>query len=80
MLLKFLNKAKEYMISGDMESLIKCIKNREINLKGQSRAKTSHPGEFDPDGWLGGGTLDYRFSNAKVIIRDIFESEVAADA
>ena len=80
MLLKFLNQAKEYMISGDMESLIKCIKNREINLKGQSRAKTSHPGEFDPDGWLGGGTLDYRFSNAKVIIRDIFESEVAADA
>ena len=80
MLLKFLNQAKEYMVSGDMESLIKCIKNREINLKGQSRAKTSHPGEFDTDGWLGGGTLDYRFSNAKVIIRDIFESEVAADA
>ena len=80
MLLKFLNQAKEYMVSGNMESLMKCIKNREINLKGESRAKTSHPCEFDSDVWIGGGALDYRFSNAKVIIRDIFESEVAADA
>lgn len=80
MLFKFLTQSKEYMVSGDMESLIKCIKNREINLKGQSRAKTSHPGEFDSEVWFGGGALDYRFSNAKVIIRDIFESEVAADA
>ena len=46
----------------------------EEKLK-QSRAKTLHPGEFDPNGWFGGDELDYRFGNAKVIIGDIFESE-----
>ena len=34
-----------------------------------------HPGEFDPGAWFGGLELDYRFGNAKIIIRDIFESE-----
>ena len=34
-----------------------------------------HPGEFDPYVWYGGGALDYRFRNALVIIKDIFESE-----
>ena len=50
------------------------IRRRERELK-QSRAKTLHPGEFDPYQWYGGGFLDYRFGNAKVIIGDIFESE-----
>lgn len=76
----FLTQAQELMKIADIEGLKKCIKNREIFLKGANRAKTSHPGEFDPTVWLGGGELDYRFNNAKMIIRDIFESEVDVHA
>ena len=43
------------------------------------RAKTEHPGEFEPVVWLGGRELDYRFGNAKIILRDIFESEGLID-
>ena len=64
-----------YPINLDFEEMKKAIKAREIMLKGQSRAKTAHPGEFNPNDWIGGGELDYRFNNAKTIIRDIFESE-----
>ena len=80
MLSRFLKNTKEAMTDGDMEALKKTIKDREVFLKGQNRAKTSHPGEFDRQAWMGGGELDYRFGNAKVIIRDIFESEVGAHA
>lgn len=73
-LCRFLLKAQELMRHGDLEGLKVEIKRRERELK-QSRAKTMHPGEFDPSAWFGGGLLDYRFGNAKVIIRDIFESE-----
>ena len=62
------------MRNADLEGLKTEIKRRERELK-TSRAKTLHPGEFDRDAWFGGGELDYRFGNAKVIIGDIFESE-----
>ncbi len=71
----FLKSAQGCMKRNDTDGLKKCIKSREIALKGQSRAKTCHPGQFD-NVWLGGGELDYRFGNAKMIVRDIFESEV----
>ena len=74
LLCRFLKKAQELMVSQDTEGLKAEIKRRERELK-QGRAKTMHPGEFDITGWYGGGQLDYRFGNAKVIIRDIFESE-----
>ena len=61
-------------MSADLEGMKTEIKRRERYLK-DSRAKTLHPGEFDPETWIGGGMWDYRFSNARVIIRDIFESE-----
>lgn len=70
----FLRKAQILMKNADLDSLKMEIKRRERELK-TSRAKTLHPGEFDRDTWFGGGELDYRFGNAKVIIRDIFESE-----
>lgn len=76
----FIQKAREYMKSEDIEGLKRLIKNREIELKGTGRARTCHPGEFDETEWFGGHGLDYRFSNAKVIIRDIFESEGIVDA
>lgn len=53
--------------------------NREVQLKGTNRAKTTHPGEFDVNEWIGGGELDYRFFNARTIVRDIFESEGKTD-
>ncbi len=73
-LCNFLRKEQELMRSNDLEGMKTEIKRRERELK-QSRAKTMHPGEFDPSTWYGGGLLDYRFGNAKVIIKDIFESE-----
>ncbi len=73
-LCNFLRKEKELMIDGNLEGIKTEIRRRERELK-QTRAKTMHPGEFDPTVWYGGGALDYRFGNAKVIMRDIFESE-----
>jgi len=80
MLLRFLQSAKAAMQDGDMEGLKKIIRDREVFLKGQSRAKTAHPGEFDRQKWMGGKELDYRFRTAQTIIRDIFESEGRAHA
>lgn len=76
----FIKKLQECMRNNNVEEMKKVIKTREIMLKGQSRAKTAHPGEFNPNDWIGGGELDYRFNNAKTIIRDIFESEGLIDA
>jgi hypothetical protein len=76
----FIKKLQECMRNNDVEEMKKAIKAREIMLKGQSRAKTAHPGEFNPNDWIGGGELDYRFNNAKTIIKDIFESEGLIDA
>lgn len=73
-LCNFLRKSQSLMDAGDLEGMMTEIKRRERELK-QSRAKTLHPGEFDPSLWYGGGYLDYRFGNAKVLIGDIFESE-----
>jgi len=75
----FLLQAKQHMKHGDLEPLKQCIKAREVNLKGQSRAKTCHPDQYG-DFWLGGGELDYRFFNARTIMRDIFNSEVKGNA
>lgn len=73
-LFKFLRTERSLMMENDLEGMKTEIKRRERELK-QSRAKTMHPGELDPDAWFGGFELDYRFGNAKTIIRDIFESE-----
>ena len=70
----FLRKSQSLMKEADLEGMKTEIMRRERGLKG-SRSKTMHPGEFDPNAWFGGGQLDYRFNNAKVIIKDIFESE-----
>lgn len=72
---RFLKNAQQDIQYGKFESLQKHIRDREIFLKGESRAKTAHPGEFDPNIWIGGGYLDYRFSNAKTILKDIFLGE-----
>ncbi|MCR4717893.1 MAG: DUF6361 family protein [Lachnospiraceae bacterium] len=73
-LCRFLSKSQELMANKDLDGMKMEIRRRERELK-QNRAKTMHPGEFDSDIWYGGGMLDYRFGNAKVIMKDIFESE-----
>lgn len=80
LLRKFLKQCQEYMIAGNVEELKKCITSREVQLKGTNRAKTKHPGEFNIDEWLGGKELDYRFYNARTIVRDIMESEDKTNA
>lgn len=75
LLRKFLKQCQEYMIAENMDELKNCIISREVQLKGINRAKTKHSGEFDPNEWLGGKELDYRFYNARTIVRDIMESE-----
>ena len=54
------------------------IRKRERSLKGAARAKLSRTKEFDHSKWVGGGMLDYRFSNARRIVNDIYAGEVSA--
>jgi len=70
-LLQFLNTVKQCLLNSDIDALDNCIKKREIQLKGPSRARLNRIGEFSSDVWIGGGRLDYRFKNAMTIIRDI---------
>ena len=70
----FLRREQRLMLAGDLEGMKKEIIKREECVK-PGRAKTKHPGEFDVKSWYGGDWLDYRFGTAKVIIKDIFESE-----
>ena len=79
-LCNFLRTSQQCILTGDFDGLCKCIKDREILLKGSGRAKTAHPGEFDEDAWFGGYYLDYRFPNARTILKDIFEGEVTDNA
>lgn len=79
-LCKFLYRAQACILADDYDGLCKCIRDREILLKGESRAKTAHPGEYNADAWFCGDYLDYRFPNARTIIRDIMEGEVAGNA
>lgn len=80
LLRRFLKQAQELILSADIDGLKNCIIAREVQLKGTNRAKTTHPGEFDPTVWFGGGELDYRFFNAKTIVKDIMESEDGRNA
>jgi len=75
----FLKQLQTCMLNSDVDGMEKAIKAREVMLKGANRAKTAHPGEFNNHEWYGGRELDYRFYNAKTIIKDIFESEELID-
>lgn len=74
----FLLDIQAAMRAGDIDVLDMRICKRECQLKGTNRAKLNRAGEFPPDSWIGGGMLDYRFGNAAVILRDIFDGEEAS--
>lgn len=71
----FLQNCKKAMTEKDIERLKHLITQREATLKGPGRARTAHPGNFDPFAWFGGGRLGYRFGNAKLLMSDIFAGE-----
>ena len=75
LLRRFLKQSQECMLNNNIDDLKKGIISREIQLKGANRSKTAHPGEFNPDEWLGGGELDYRFYNARTLVTDIMIKE-----
>ena len=76
---RFLNDSKSAMEDDDLDELERVICNREIFLKGPNRSKTAHPGEYDTDRWFVGDRLDYRFTIARTIVSDIYESEEDGD-
>lgn len=73
----FLSMLQEAFLQDDIDVADDLIRKREINLKGINRAKLNRSGEFDPDQWVGGTWLDYRFSDARRIINDIYDGEVS---
>lgn len=75
----FLSKLQEAFKALDIDAADELIKKRERQLKGINRAKLNRKKEFDHAKWVGGGELDYRFSNARRIINDIYSGEVSSD-
>lgn len=75
----FLSKLQEAFKALDIDAADELIKKREGQLKGINRAKLNRTKEFDHSKWVGGGELDYRFSNARRIINDIYSGEVSSD-
>lgn len=75
----FLSKLQEAFKALDIGAADELIKKRERQLKGINRAKLNRTKEFDHSKWVGGGELDYRFSNARRIINDIYSGEVSSD-
>ncbi|MCC8136680.1 MAG: DUF6361 family protein [Clostridiales bacterium] len=71
----FLAELQGCFYTGRMEDADACIRKREIQLKGVARAKLNRSEDFNPQDWVGGRKLDYRFSNAKRIIQDIYAGE-----
>ena len=75
----FLSKLQEAFKALDIDAADELIKKRERQLKGINRAKLNRTKEFDHSKWVGGGELDYRFSNARRIINEIYSGEVSSD-
>ena len=72
----FLKRAQEAIREGDIDMVDDLIVKREIALKGPKRAKTNRVGEFKGQNWIGIDKLDYRYTPAKRIIKDIMNAEV----
>lgn len=72
----FLLRAQESVREGNIDAVDDLIRSREIALKGTKRAKTNRVGEFKGQSWIGIDRLDYRYTPAKRIIRDIMNAEV----
>ncbi len=78
-LMTFLRQLQKAFLENNIEAADELIKKQEKDIKGKNRAKLYNTGKYDPQNWVGGERLDYRFSSAKRIISDIYEGEAAAD-
>ena len=74
----FLLRIQEAIQAGDIAVVDDLIVKREVSLKGAKRAKTSRVGEYKEQSvsWIGIDILDYRYTPAKRIIKDIMNAEV----
>lgn len=72
----FLLRVQEAVRENDIAAVDDLIKKREISLKGMKRAKTNRIGEYSNQNWIGIDILDYRYTPAKRIIRDIMNAKV----
>ena len=72
---KFLKLLQTAFLENNIEEADRLIKNNEQELKGANRAKLNHVGDYDPQSWIGGKWLDFRFFDACKIIRDIYQGE-----
>lgn len=74
----FLLRIQKSIQEGDIATVDDLILKREISLKGAKRAKTCRVGEYkeQDSNWIGINILDYRYTPAKRIIRDIMNAEV----
>lgn len=70
---KFLIDYKDAILKDDIEKLDEVIINREISIKGKKRSKLCNADEFNYEGWIGIGKLQYRLKNGQNVARDIFE-------
>nr|MBQ4454579.1 hypothetical protein [Clostridia bacterium] len=68
---RFLFDFKTALIAGDENQIDEIIRNREINIKTEKLAKLCHKENYEGK-WIGGEYLDYRFSDAKRLIHDIY--------
>lgn len=73
----FLLMVQDAIRKEDIALVDKLIIDREKKLKNEKRAKTSRIGEFNEQNtsWIGLDILDYRYTSAKRIIRDIMNAE-----
>ena len=74
----FLLRIQKLIQEGDIAAVDELIVKREVSLKGAKRAKTCRVGEYkeQDSNWIGINILDYRYTPAKRIIRDIMNAEV----
>lgn len=73
-LIRFLSRWKENVVTGNIDDIDNLIIEREIELKGKERAKLKNNKAYiyKEGDWLGGGSLQYRFKNAKRLMIDIY--------
>ena len=74
----FLLRIQKSIQEGDIAAVDELIVKREVSLKGAKRAKTCRVGEYkeQDSNWIGINILDYRYTPAKRIIRDIMNAEM----
>ncbi len=75
---RFLLNLQAALRAKDFAKADEILVSREVELKTRTRAKLCHAEDYNPDNWVGGRYLDYRFGDAKQIIADIYDGEGGA--